>query len=148
MGGSSAGIRMLLQSQELVNYMKENTHLNLEMYMKRGNHPSLSSTYINGYTKDLPLRNLSAADTLKHLSFLNQEFGRKPLSHNSKKVFSTTTSIQGQWVNDDKWNNFPKHLLESQVEILPSYHEPSPLKEVRDKKKVQDYYTRFMRKKF
>ena len=127
--------------------MNENTHLKLEMFLKRGNHPTLSSTFINGYTKDMPLRNVSAADALRNLTLLNQEFGRRPLAHNSKKVFNTTASIQGQWENDDKWNNYPKHLLENQVEILPEYIEPLPLKKVKDKLKVQDYYTRFMRKK-
>jgi len=51
------GVRDFLKSQELADFVNKNNHLNLEIYLKRGNHPYMSSTYINGYVKDQPLRN-------------------------------------------------------------------------------------------
>lgn len=58
-GGSSLGVRDILKSQELVEFMKKHDHLKLEVFLKRGHHPYMSSTYINGYVKDQPLRNHS-----------------------------------------------------------------------------------------
>ena len=58
-GGSSLGVRDILKSQELVEFMKKHDHLKLEVFLKRGHHPYMSSTYINGYVKDQPLRNNS-----------------------------------------------------------------------------------------
>ena len=37
--------------------MDVNKHLKLEIYMRRNTHPYISSTYINGYIKEQPLRN-------------------------------------------------------------------------------------------
>jgi large subunit ribosomal protein L43 len=51
-GGSSAGVRAFLQSENLVNFMNQHEHLRLEVYMRRNHHPYISSTYINGYVKD------------------------------------------------------------------------------------------------
>ena len=51
-GGSSTGVRDLLKSEQLANFVSKNEHLQLEVYLKRGNHPYMSSTYINGYVKD------------------------------------------------------------------------------------------------
>ena len=61
-GGSSQGVRQFLQSQESVEYMEKNPHVKLEIYMRRGKHPYLSSTYLNGFVKDLPLRNMKEED--------------------------------------------------------------------------------------
>ena len=52
------------------------------------------------------------------------------------------------WANNDEWNNYPKHMLETK-RILPSEDvDLMPLKEIKDKKRKSDYYTRFLRKKF
>jgi hypothetical protein len=32
--------------------MNKNENVKLEIFLKRGNHPYMSSTYINGYVKD------------------------------------------------------------------------------------------------
>ena len=63
-GGSSVGVREILQSPELVSFMDQNEHLELEVSMKRNGHPYMSSTFINGYVKDQPLRNLTSAEVL------------------------------------------------------------------------------------
>jgi large subunit ribosomal protein L43 len=51
-GGSSTGVRDFLKSESLNSFVDSNPHLKLEIYMKRGHHPYVSSTYINGYVKD------------------------------------------------------------------------------------------------
>lgn len=55
-GGSSLGVRNFLKSQHLADFLNKNEHINLEIYMRRNHHPYMSSTYINGYVKDQPLR--------------------------------------------------------------------------------------------
>lgn len=57
-GGSSLGVRNLLKSPTLVDFLESNKHLNLEIYMRRNHHPYMSSTYVNGYVKDQPLRSM------------------------------------------------------------------------------------------
>ena len=52
-GGSSHGVRKLLKSDELTEFMVKNK-FGLEIFMKRGFHPYFSATYINGYVKDVP----------------------------------------------------------------------------------------------
>lgn len=82
--------------------MSKNEHLKLEIYMKRGNHPYMSSTYINGYVKDQPLRNMENNDVLQEFIKFNSAFGRSALKHNSIKVISAKKSIQGEWT-DNLW---------------------------------------------
>lgn len=57
-GGSSQGVRSALKSPQLVEFLETNPHLKLEIYLKRNFHPYMSSTYVNGYVKDQPLRSL------------------------------------------------------------------------------------------
>ena len=63
----------------------------------------MSSTYINGYVKDQPLKNLLDDEVFSEFRKFNESFGRKALKHNSKKVVSTQKSIQGEWTNN-LWN--------------------------------------------
>uniref|UniRef100_A0A7S3MX02 Large ribosomal subunit protein mL43 n=1 Tax=Strombidium inclinatum TaxID=197538 RepID=A0A7S3MX02_9SPIT len=150
MGGSSAGLRQLLKSSELAGFMNENEHMNMEVYLKRGRHPYISQTYINGYVKEVPLRMKNKEDCFKHITMANEEFGRRPMDHNQHRVLGNPSiQIQGGWnTNEDRWQNYPKHLMEAKPSPPVSYFEPKPLKEVRDKKKNSDYFTKFMRKKF
>ena len=142
------GVRNTLMNQDFVDFVNKNEHITLDVYLKRGKHPYMTSTYINGFVKDTPLLNKSHDETFEHIKQVNQEFGRKPLRHNHNKVVSHTTSIQGQWENDDKWQNYPKHLLESRNTIPVQWVEPRPLKEIKNKKVKSDYYTKFLRRKF
>ena len=135
MGGSSKGLRAILKSDEFANYINENEHLSVEVYLRRGKHPYMSSTFINGFVKDVPLLNKDYGETFTHIKQVNSEFGRRALRHNHDPVISSTTSIQGIWENDDKWNNYPKHLLEKKVDIPACWVEPKPLKEIKDKKR-------------
>jgi large subunit ribosomal protein L43 len=87
-GGSSLGVRNTLQSPQLVNFVAENPHLQIEISMRRNFHPYISSTYINGYVKDQSLKNMKEDEILEWLTKVNSEFGRRPLKHNSVKVVS------------------------------------------------------------
>ena len=73
--------------------MNKNEHLKLEIFLRRGRHPYMTSTYINGFIKDTPLRNLTAEEAMVHLIRVNSEFGRRAstLQHASNKVITTST---------------------------------------------------------
>lgn len=75
--------------------MSKNEHLKLEVFMRRNHHPYISSTYINGYVKDQPLRNMDDEEVLDEFIKFNNAMGRVALKHNSIKVSSTNKSIQG-----------------------------------------------------
>ena len=92
-GGSSQGLRDTLQSQEFADWVNHNEHLKIEIFMRRGQHPYMSSTYINGYTKDTPLRNSTQDQAFGHLQQVNTEFGRRALQHNQQKVLGQSRSI-------------------------------------------------------
>ena len=51
-GGSSLGVREFLKSESLKSFVSTNPHIQLDVFLRRGRHPYLSSTYINGYIKD------------------------------------------------------------------------------------------------
>ena len=70
-GGSSAGVRSLLHSTNMVDFVNKNEHLDIKCYMKRNHHPYISATYINGYVKDTPLRNLPEEEVLGYLKKAN-----------------------------------------------------------------------------
>ena len=93
--------------------MQKNEHLNLEIFLKRGAHPYISTTYINGYVKDQPLRNIESESVMQEFVKFNNSMGRKPLRHNEPKVMTSKVgkSIQGVWT-DNMWGNYPKHLME------------------------------------
>lgn len=77
LGGSSAGVREALQSQQLVDYIKDNEHLNFEVTVRRNHHPFVSATYINGYTKDVPLRKTKLNEVMDYLESLNNQSKHK-----------------------------------------------------------------------
>ena len=120
----------------------------MDIFLRRGKHPYMTSTYINGFVKDTPLLNKSEDETFVHIQQNNREFGRYPVKHSRKKVISEITSVQGIWENDDKWNNYPKHMLEKKNDIPVSWVQPKPLKEIKNKRAKSDYYTAFLRKRF
>ena len=42
----------------------------------------MSSTFINGYVKDVPLKNNTFDETMGYIQMINKQFGRKSLIHN------------------------------------------------------------------
>lgn len=79
--------------------------------MRRNHHPYMSSTYINGYVKDQPLRSMQDLEILDEFQKFNSTFGRTSLKHNSIKVSSFSKSIQGGW-QANLWQTYPKHTME------------------------------------
>lgn len=70
-GGSSQGVRQALKDSPFAQFMKENPHVRLELYMRRNHHPYMSSTYINGYNKEQSLRNMDATEVVSWLEKVN-----------------------------------------------------------------------------
>lgn len=58
-GGSSKGVREFLKSPSVVEFVKDNSDVQFEFVMKRGRHPFIAAEYLNGFCKDVPLRNQS-----------------------------------------------------------------------------------------
>jgi large subunit ribosomal protein L43 len=146
-GGSSTGVRDFLKSEELVNFVTKNESLKVEVYLKRGNHPYMSSTYINGYVKDQPLRNMQGEEVMDEFVKFNNAIGRKALLHNSIKVVGNKKSIQGMW-RDNMWTQYPKHTLEVQREVPHKIVEAEQPVEVKDKIVRPHILTSYARKKF
>ena len=62
--GSSKGSREFLQSDKLKEFISKNPQIKFDFLLKRGSHPYISSTYINGYIKSQSLRNMDTSDIL------------------------------------------------------------------------------------
>lgn len=146
-GGSSVGVRDLLKSEELAKFIEKNEHLKLQIYLKRGHHPYMSSTYINGYVKDQPLRNMEGEEVLDHFDKFNNALGRSALQHNSNKVMTSKPSIQGEW-RDNLWQQYPKHMLETVKEIPYTIVEADEPNEIKVKKVKPHVLTTYLRRKF
>lgn len=73
--------------------MENYEHVAMEIYLRRGHHPYMSSTYINGYVKDQPLRNMEQGQVSDEFIKFNNALGRAALAHNSIKVMSAKKSI-------------------------------------------------------
>lgn len=93
--------------------------------MRRNHHPYVSSTYINGYIKDQPLRQMNDGEVLKEFIKFNNTMGRKSLDHNSHKVVTSRKSIQGQW-DSNTWDRNPQHEIEN-IKQIPSHQLPEPI---------------------
>ena len=87
------GVRDLLKSEQMAQFVEKNEHLKLEIYLKRGHHPYASATYINGYVKDQPLRNMDQELVMDNFEKFNESFGRSALTHNSIKVSGSRPSV-------------------------------------------------------
>lgn len=136
-----------MKSEEIVNFVNKNEHVKLEIYLKRGHHPYMSSTYINGYVKDQPLRNMENTEIFEQFIKFNNAIGRKALEHNSIKVMGAKKSIQGEW-KDNMWGQYPKHLLETKREIPYVEVENEQPVEIKEKKVRPHILTTYTKKKF
>ncbi len=58
-GGSSSGVRELISSPKLKDFLISNPQIQLEVICKRNNHPHVKGYFVNGYRKDMPLRSLN-----------------------------------------------------------------------------------------
>jgi large subunit ribosomal protein L43 len=94
-GGSSTGTRNYLHSSTFEALQAKNPQISFNVYQRNGNHPYITSKYINGYIKDIPLRNADPKEVEHMITKARNSFGRKALPHAGLKVFSTQPSIQG-----------------------------------------------------
>lgn len=120
-GGSSKGVRALLESEQLQAFLKENPQIDFKVIMRRGFHPFAHSVYINGFIKDVPLRNYSEAEVLEKFQKVRDSFGRKALTKTGEGVYGVKKSVQGPW-RANMWNNYPSHELE-RIRIPPTFSE-------------------------
>ena len=105
-GGSSSGVRELLGSETLQSYLKANPQIGFQVICKRNYHPHVKGAYINGYTKDVPLRNLTEGEVISKLESLKNQLGRKAFKVNGSRVFGAKQSIQGKW-QSNLFNKYP-----------------------------------------
>lgn len=106
-GGSSAGVRRTLMSNELKEFMAANQHIEFNFIIKRNHHPFVTGAYINGYLKDVPLRSLEPEQIMTSVNKLRNQFGRKSISASGTRVFHPIHSIQGKWM-PNMFNTYPR----------------------------------------
>lgn len=70
--GSSKGTREFLKSDLLKEFIQKNPQIEFEFLLRRGTHPYIYSTYINGYEKSQSLRNLDSPDILNEFQRVRQ----------------------------------------------------------------------------
>ena len=117
-GGSSAGVREALCSDKLNEFIQTNPQIELQFICKRNHHPHIASSYINGYKKDVPLRNLAQEEVIDSLYGLRNQLGRKAFKVNGTRVMNSKQSIQGKWES----NMFHKYPL---AELSKTYEIPT-----------------------
>ena len=66
-GKSSNGVRELLKSQELTQFLDKNPQIKLDLIVQRGKHPCVYGQYINGYEKSISLRNNDLNENMRVL---------------------------------------------------------------------------------
>lgn len=115
-GGSSKGIRDLLNSQVLDEFLDKHPDLNFEAYIRTGSHPSFFTEYVNGWGCSIPLRNCNPEDVMKALINARNRFGQRSISHSGAKVISSNKSIQGGW-KPNMWGNAQMFELEKLREL-------------------------------
>ena len=107
----------------------------------------MSATYINGYVKDLPLRNVPEEEIVNGLQRFTKTLGRKALRRNQKPVFTSKPSIQGVWT-PELWQSYPKFELEKKRKIPEEYYEPFPNKPVQKNIMRPPPASTFLKRKF
>ncbi len=60
-------MRNFIESDELKKFVIENPQINFEFFVKRSKHPTIYSTYLNGFNKDVSVKNCDPEEILKFL---------------------------------------------------------------------------------
>eukprot|EP01038_Epipyxis_sp_PR26KG_P008160 gene8160-11044_t len=95
--GSSKGILEWMRIN-LVSFAQANPNCMVQTERKRNVHPFLRGVYVNGNSKTICVKNLSAEEIHDYVLHLRNQIGRKMNSTGYKKpVLSKRTSIQGEW---------------------------------------------------
>ena len=103
-GGSSRGVRDLLKTTGIEEFLDKNPHIKLDAFMVRGEHPYIRTEYINGWNRTISLRNLSEPEILEVFEEARAVVGHKAWKHAGPKVYTTRPSIQGPW-RPNMWAN-------------------------------------------
>ena len=116
-GGSSLGVRKTLGDMSLVDYIEENKHVSLKIFMKRNKHPYLSATFINGFVKDIPLKSKTIEEVMHEFHRVNNQCkpikfplslsGQKSHSPQQQKSFERSQVHPGQMARDSL-EHFPQ----------------------------------------
>ena len=70
--GSSKGVREFFKTDDFF-YFVNNTKSNFEFYLKRGYHPFVRAVFVNGFIKDIPLRNANTKEIRSVLYRINSQ---------------------------------------------------------------------------
>lgn len=100
--------------------MKDNQQIDFNFIVKRNYHPFVTGAYINGYLKDMPLRNMEEEEVMDSLNKLRNQLGRRAFALAGTRTYHPIKSIQGQWM-PNMFNTFPKAELEK-VHHIPRAH--------------------------
>mmetsp|Transcript_19596 Transcript_19596/g.36006 ORF Transcript_19596/g.36006 Transcript_19596/m.36006 type:complete len:167 (-) Transcript_19596:523-1023(-) len=131
-GGRSQGIRNLLQTEKLDEFVTQNPQIKFEAIVKTGFSPYIKTEYVNGWTRTVDLSNASAEEVLEAIQSARDQLGRRALKHSGNKVVSTNPSIQGKW-RPNMWNT--AHIYEdSKHEQYPEYPHKAKLVPVKPKR--------------
>lgn len=131
-GGSSKGVRSLLETEALDKFMEVNPQIQFEAIINTGNHPYIKTEYVNGWKRTIGLKNYSADQILEAFTRARSHVGRMAHKHSSSKVVSSNPSIQGGW-RPNFWQT--AHVFEdSKHEQLPQPPYKSQLLPVKPKK--------------
>ena len=65
------GMRDALKSQDLAEFINQNPHIEMDVTLRRNTHPYVSAVFINGFTKDVPLRKVPKDDIMYEIERLN-----------------------------------------------------------------------------
>ncbi|KAM3131947.1 hypothetical protein pb186bvf_015960 [Paramecium bursaria] len=115
--GSSSGLLPLLPT--IREKLNDKLTFNLETIIKRGIHPYILGLYINGYKKQICIKNINEEENLlERILYLRNQSGSRSLPHAGKKIYGIKKSIQGQWT-PSLWPNYPQHEMEITRDFPP-----------------------------
>jgi hypothetical protein len=86
--------------------MSANPQIEFNFICKRNNHPYVRGAYINGYIKDVPLRNCKDNEIENVFKQMRNQFGTKAWKANGPRVYGAIESIQGKW-KPNLFNKYP-----------------------------------------
>lgn len=110
-------MRDYLMSDPFKEFQQQNPQINFEIFKKTG-HPYISGVYINGFTKEIGLKNESVEDIAQHVFFVRSSHGRPAQKHSGTGVHNLKWSVQGGW-KPNTFANYPKHRLEVRTYTKP-----------------------------
>ena len=147
-GGSSKGVRDLLATQKLDDFLEENQQINLDAYQINGQHPYIQTYYRNGWERSYPLRNLNEDEIIEVLQRARDQIGHAAYKHSGKKVVSQVKSVQGMW-HHSFWNRSKNFEMfhPQQVPQFPEYSTINPNPKKENLKSRYDDYHRWVVKK-